>query len=363
MSFARMLFALLCVAVLSAPVQAADFDKFELYGGFSYLWNSVNANPGANSFQPYYFNESNLFFGEINLFLPLYHSLTNPSGFQGLPGFEVSGAYNFRNWFGVEFAYQRHSGQQVLNQKLQYLNYDNMGNFSVTITQTPVNPTQGGPQLPTTTEYAYPANSKTEAVGFGTADLTRNTFLIGPKFAWRSNSRLTPFAHALFGVSLYKRNNLKMDYSAYSEYNEYNYDNYSTLAARQTFDLKGTLTKGEFSNMGFAMSIGGGVDLKMTKRLSIRLIQADYVPTRHGFNYKYTDDSTSDISYYTYTTVLIPISGDLTGSCDNPNTTCAYYTQETRNRVKYTGTRNFSYSVPHQFLNNIKLSAGVVVKF
>jgi hypothetical protein len=294
----------------------------------------------------------------------MYHSLTTPSGFKGMPGFEISGAYNFKKWLGVEFGYQRHSGQQILNQTLQYLNYDNMGDFSTTITLKPVNPTQGGPQIPTTTTpFTLPANSHTEAVGFGTADLTRNTFLIGPKFTWRSNSRFTPFAHIQFGVSQYKRNNFKMNYSVNSEYSEFNVDDKGEnfLVQKQIYVLKGALTKGEFSSLGFAMSVGGGVDWKMSKRLSIRLIQADYLPARHGFNYKYTDDFNSDISDTKYTTVQIVTYG--TGLCSDLNVTCADYVQETTDRVKYTGTRNFSYSVPHQFMHNIKLSAGIVFGF
>ncbi|HVN78500.1 MAG TPA: hypothetical protein VMW38_05835 [Terriglobia bacterium] len=359
MSLIKTLVVLLCVVVLSLPLQAADFDKFEVYGGFSYLWNDVTANPGVGSFQPYYFNESNLFFGSLILFLPLYHTLTNPSGFQGLHGFEVSGTYNFKKWLGVEVGYQRHSGEQVMDQNLQSLSYSNTGYFITTVTSVPVNPTQGGPVLPTTNEYDIPANSHTDATGFGTANLTRNTILIGPKFSWRSSSKFTPFAHVQFGVSQYKRNNLKMNYTVSSVYNEYSLDaaGNSNLVEKQTWDLTGKLTKGEFSNLGFAMSVGGGVDWKITKRLSVRLIQADYMPTRHGFDYKYTDDFTSDISDYKYKIVQI-----LQGISDQ-GPVYADYVQETRQRVIYSGTRDFSYSVPHQFLHNIRLSAGVVFRF
>ena len=368
MLFARIPFMLLCVAILSVPLQAEDFNKFEVYGGFSYLWNDVNANPGVNSFQQYYFNESNLYFGNIILFLPLYHSLTNPPRFQGLPGFEVSGTYNFNKWLGVEAGFQRHSGQQVLNQTLHYFDYNNTGLFSTTITQTPVDPNHGSPQLPTTNSYSNAANSTTDASGFGTADLSRNTFLVGPKFTLRSRSRFAPFAHIQFGVTQYKRNNFIMRYSINSLGEEYSVDDKGNknLLEKVTYDLKGKLTDGKISNLGFAMSVGGGIDLNVNKRISIRLIQADYLPTRHRFNYKYRDDSTSDISDYTYTTVQVvqgPADPPGSGNCQNGNSQCYDYTQETQNRVTYTGWRHFSYSVPSQFMNNLKLSAGIVIKF
>jgi hypothetical protein len=346
------------MVVLTLPLQAADVSKFEVYGGFSYLWADVNANPGVNSFQRYYFNESNLMFGDLINTVSLFHSLTNSPGNQPLPGFEISGTYNWKKWLGVEFGYQRHSGEQVIDQNIPYLDYENMGYFIITETATPVSATQGFPVLPTKTEFVIPANSTTSAAGFGTATLTRDTWLAGPKFSWRNKSKFTPFAHVQFGVSQFKRKDFKMKYSIDSEYHEYNVDSSGKnfLTQKQTFSLQGNLT-GDFSNVGFAMSFGGGLDWQISKRLSVRLIQADYMPTRNGFNYKYTDGFTSDISDYAYEIVSI-----LQGySAEGP--IYADYNKETRERVIYTGTRAYGYSVPNQFLNNMKVSAGIVFHF
>jgi len=62
--------------------------------------------------------------------------------------------------------------------------------------------------------------------------------LFGPRYSVRTNSRFTPYFHALFG---------------------------------------GVAPIGTF-----AMNFGGGVDYKVNKNISLRLIQADYVQFRNG---------------------------------------------------------------------------------
>lgn len=77
-----------------------------------------------------------------------------------------------------------------------------------------------------------------------------NSYLFGPRFSLRKNKRVTPFAHALFGVSHVK-----------SEATELG----------QTF---------AFSDTSFGMALGGGLDVRVNDNLAIRVAQVDYLRTR-----------------------------------------------------------------------------------
>jgi opacity protein-like surface antigen len=93
---------------------------------------------------------------------------------------------------------------------------------------------------------------------FGTgADLNTYLFLFGPQFSLRKFDRIQPFGHVLFGVV------------------RANADSYVTRGP-------------SFSDTAFAMAVGGGVDVKVLDKLSVRLFQADYVLTR------FNDDNQSN---------------------------------------------------------------------
>lgn len=87
-------------------------------------------------------------------------------------------------------------------------------------------------------------------------------FMAGPEIKWRNKTRLTPFAHALFGV------------------------------ARSTADFStggALLTHGDSdTRTGFAAAFGGGLDIRLSKRFSIRTM-ADYTAAFIGYN----DESSS----------------------------------------------------------------------
>lgn len=76
-------------------------------------------------------------------------------------------------------------------------------------------------------------------------------FLVGPEFKARNSTRLTPFAHVLGGFA-------------------HTSANFTTPGS--TFNL---LLKR--SDTGFAMGLGGGLDIRATKRVSFRA-QMDYNP-------------------------------------------------------------------------------------
>jgi opacity protein-like surface antigen len=79
-------------------------------------------------------------------------------------------------------------------------------------------------------------------------DTNTHTFVFGPRFSYRKNERVTPFAHALFGGN-------RTEGSAFGV---------------------------SLSETGFAMALGGGVDVKVNDKVAIRIAQADYVLTRLG---------------------------------------------------------------------------------
>jgi hypothetical protein len=84
------------------------------------------------------------------------------------------------------------------------------------------------------------------------ANLNVITYLFGPQFSYRKNDRWTPFAHALFGAG----------------------------------HAGGTLytgiggAPGLGPNSAFAMVAGGGLDLKVSPRVAVRLFDVDYMYTQ-----------------------------------------------------------------------------------
>jgi outer membrane protein OmpA-like peptidoglycan-associated protein/opacity protein-like surface antigen len=90
--------------------------------------------------------------------------------------------------------------------------------------------------------------------GVVSADGTVLSYLFGPRFSLRKSSRITPFAQALFGA-----------------------------AHASPVTLSGCAGVGctpLLSENTFAMTAGGGVDLKLHRHIAIRLFQAEYLMTR-----------------------------------------------------------------------------------
>jgi opacity protein-like surface antigen len=88
------------------------------------------------------------------------------------------------------------------------------------------------------------------------SDTKVHTFLSGPRFSYRGNEKVTPFAHVLFGVS--------------------------HLGADATIRFGNSSLDSAFADTGFAMAIGGGLDMSLSESVGLRLIQADYVVTNFG---------------------------------------------------------------------------------
>lgn len=87
------------------------------------------------------------------------------------------------------------------------------------------------------------------------------TYLFGPRLTLRNSSKFQPFFELNFGGT---RVSLKCKNSA------------STC-----LDVAGA---GTYTKNAFAMTVGGGFDVKMNKKIALRLIQAEYLYTRFGNN-------------------------------------------------------------------------------
>jgi len=75
--------------------------------------------------------------------------------------------------------------------------------------------------------------------------------MAGPEIKGRNHTRFTPFAHALFGL----------------------------VNSHSEFSTSGTLNlSDQSSDTGFTMAFGGGLDVRASKRISIRAMM-DYNPT------------------------------------------------------------------------------------
>jgi hypothetical protein len=111
--------------------------------------------------------------------------------------------------------------------------------------------------------YSIPPN----AIIGNTSTITGNfqgnlfTYLFGPQVKFNRHHKVAPFVHGLFG-------------GAHS--NEY-VNAYKTICQPIVGGCSG---KGTPANDGFAMAIGGGIDIPVNKTVSIRPAGLDYLMTR-----------------------------------------------------------------------------------
>ncbi len=97
----------------------------------------------------------------------------------------------------------------------------------------------------------YDRGTTTDSLGKTTSKLNLNSFMAGPRVTERSNKWLTPFAHALFGMT------------------RINGDVTFTPTA-------GAATTTSNDQTGFTMAMGGGLDINVSDTVFYRLLQADY---------------------------------------------------------------------------------------
>ncbi len=85
------------------------------------------------------------------------------------------------------------------------------------------------------------------------------TYLFGPRIAFRNSSRFTPFVDVQFGA-----------------------DKLSVSCKNSTGTCVTVAGTGTYSKNVFALTAGGGVDIRLTRKISLRPVQAEYLYTRFG---------------------------------------------------------------------------------
>jgi opacity protein-like surface antigen len=84
-----------------------------------------------------------------------------------------------------------------------------------------------------------------------------HTLLVGPRFSYRKVDRITPFAHILVGGA-------RVHTKAESEIDGTNNISFS------------------FNDTAFAAAVGGGLDVRLSRGIALRLVQLDYLLLRSG---------------------------------------------------------------------------------
>ena len=202
----QLLFAtvVVCSCASIAPAQQTHhtYPEFEVFGGYSAngtVNKKTNATASPNQ------NIASLF-----------------SDFGGGPkGFEASVARNFNKYLGLKADFA-----------MYFTNDANLSTFQVCV---------DGSCTTTTQE------TKVDRRAF--------YLMAGPEIKARNKTRVTPFAHALFGVV-----RSTADFSV----------------ASASFSLSDSHTR-----TGFAYALGGGLDFRVSKRFSVRAM-ADYTQTFLG---------------------------------------------------------------------------------
>jgi len=125
------------------------------------------------------------------------------------------------------------------------------------------------------------------------------TYLFGPEFSLRKYEKFRPFAHFLVGFQTVDVH--KLDVSADWLWEEQYPDGTNYYSDHETYD-----TTGKVKGTSFAMTFGGGVDIKLSDRVSLRIPQVDYIiPTLRTLSIdvteKYNDYNSDDTVYQTRT--------------------------------------------------------------
>jgi hypothetical protein len=215
-----MVLAMSCVAL------AEDFPKFEVFGGYSYLRTDLNNNQPA-SFSGGLFKSFNL-------------------GSAGLHGYDVSVAYNLNSWVGLKVDFSGNFGKQYFDGFTDMLKVDT--DYTGGTAGTPTN------------YRTFPGQS-------GQMKFRQYNVLFGPEFSYRKAAKVRPFAHVLFGLTKSSAKNIDINYV----------EPIVAPGGGSVYDY--VQISGFFKNTAPAIALGGGLDIKATSKVSIRLFQFDYIPS------------------------------------------------------------------------------------
>jgi opacity protein-like surface antigen len=116
------------------------------------------------------------------------------------------------------------------------------------------------PRFGITGDFSAHLRSHTENVSGGSVRLrtTSYNYLVGPHFRFSNSTRMTPFVHALIGLS----------------------NNRFKATGQGSAASSAPLIYESISDT--TMALGGGLDIKVAKRISIRAFQIDYMPVFVG---------------------------------------------------------------------------------
>jgi hypothetical protein len=164
------------------------------------------------------------------------------------PSVEVSGGYSYLNARVIDRDSLNGWGAGIAGNLNAYVGFvaDFSGHY-------------GNMTTPTST-FEFPGLPPITIPGFK-LNTSKYLFLFGPRFSVRGD-RVTGFAHVLAGGV---KTNLKTSFRDVS-------------FIGNPLELPGF----NDSESGFAMAIGGGIDVKISKSFAIRVLQIDYVPERLG---------------------------------------------------------------------------------
>lgn len=209
-----LLILLILASVLFVTAQD-DYHKVEVSGGYSF--ERAKDFPG-DQLQ-----------GTATIGTTTSSSVTGASRTHNLNGFNAAAVYNFSRYFGAKFEFSSNYGSDS-NHELPGGAYRSSNGVTILI-------------IPNEAGIA--------------AKQRDYKFMGGVQFKDNSTGKkLKPFAHALFGT-------------ARQTTDFYNLD-------QQRTNLIGGSRK--IGNSGFTIALGGGLDVRVSKRIDIRVIQFDYNP-------------------------------------------------------------------------------------
>lgn len=121
---------------------------------------------------------------------------------------------------------------------------------------------------------SYTQCTKPGAIIQGCASGNLFTYMFGPQLKARMG-KLEPFGEVLLGGA------------------------HSNLYANACSKISGLCGSKSPSNNAFSLAVGGGVDFAVTEKITIRIVDADYVLTRFGNNFTGGNNSQSNFRFQT----------------------------------------------------------------
>jgi hypothetical protein len=226
--------SLLAICFSSLTAFSGDFSRFEISGAYSFM-RVTNRNPEFSIKQASVFQPASVF------------QISNYANYsiQNLGGIKAGVAFNLNQNFGIvgEFGWQR-SGRT---------NFQTL--FNAENSNAPCYPDMC---LSSQSFEARQSNRYRQNL----------TLLAGPRFSVNISKKLRPFAQVLIG---WDKSNIDENRTIHA------HQSWSLFAGPKDYDINATVTVMPQNRNIFAIAFGGGLDLKIHKRLSMRLFDVELV--------------------------------------------------------------------------------------